>query len=105
MSCAVILVFNSSDTLGMDDLQKVRVATWVVRVDWHNVGLALGLPVDTLEVIKNEQRENCDKCYTQALQVWLRGANPRPSWNALCSALKSPTVGYELLAKELSKEH
>ena len=101
----LLFLFNSSDTLSIDDLQRVRVATWKVRVDWHNVGLALGLSADTLKVIEIKYRDDCDKCYTEALQAWLRGANPRPSWNALCNALKSTTVGYELLAKKLSKEH
>ncbi len=33
-------------------LREVRTAMWGARAEWYNLGLALGLPMETLEVIK-----------------------------------------------------
>ena len=91
--------------LGISDLHSVQVAAWEVRGKWYSCGLALGLPCDTLDAIKETNRGVCDICYTETLKEWLKSAHPPPTWCALCSALKSPSVGYVELAEKLSKQY
>ena len=91
----------SSDDLSVDDLQQVQETTWDARAKWYNCGLALGLPAGTLNAFKETHRGDCDNCYRETLIEWLKGANPQPSWSALCKALKSPTVGHEELAESM----
>ena len=75
-----------------------------VCVKWYDCGLALGVLPHTLDAIKVNQRDDCDDCYRETLKEWLKGANPLPTWSALCKALKSPAVRYEALAEKLSKQ-
>ena len=80
--------------LGTKDLHRVQTATWAVRAMWYNCGLALGVSSGTLDAINRSKHGDCGDCYTETLKEWLKGADPPPSWSALCIALESPSVGY-----------
>ena len=91
--------------LSIDDLHQVKEAAWEVRAKWYDFGLALGVPCDTLDAVKKSNQGDCDDCFRESLKEWLKGAEPPPTWSALCNALKSPSLGYGELANELSKRH
>ena len=90
--------------LDTNDLHRVQSMTWEARSQWFNVGLGLGLSVNTLEAVRRTNQGDCDVCYTKTLVEWLRWNDPRPTWSTLAEALKSPTVDLGHLAEKLPKQ-
>ena len=86
--------------MSIEDLQRVRTAIWDARAKWYDIGLALCLSADTLDAVRETQRGDCAKCYTEMLADWLRGVNPLPTWDTLSKALT--LSGYGHLAEQLA---
>ena len=84
--------------LNLNDLRKVLRATWEGRTKWNYIGLELDIDQETLDTIKGNN-DNIDDRFRAMLTTWLKMVNPRPTWEALAEALRSPTVGYEHLAE------
>ena len=80
------------------DLKEVQQTVWKARKKWYNIGLELNIDPDTLDVVEENCRADCEKCFTAMLKIWLKPASPKPTWTALAKALQSPTVGYSNLA-------
>ena len=85
------------------NLSKVQntPAIWEARTQWYNIGLGLALSVGSLDAIKLNNQGQCDPCLREMLSEWLKRRHPRPTWDALAEALRSPSVGYSHLAEEL----
>ena len=85
------------------DLSKVQNthAVWEARAQWYNIGLGLALSAGSLDAIKLNNQGQCDPCLREMLSEWLKRRHPRPTWDALAEALRSPSVGYSHLAEEL----
>ena len=88
----------------MNDLKAIRTAIWDARSDWQDIGIELGLKVTDLEAIDETNRGNVDKCFSKMLTLWLKRANPPPTWSAMVEALKEPAVGFEDLAEEVESK-
>ena len=71
---------------------------------WYDLGLQLELEEGTLETIKLDNNENAQHCLRKVLSTWLK-IDPRPSWQTLCGALRSRTVGAEKLAGDLEAKY
>ena len=71
---------------------------------WYDLGLQLKLTEGTLETIKSDNHENAQYCLRKVLSTWLK-IDPRPSWQTLCAALCSRTVGAEKLASDLEAKY
>ena len=71
---------------------------------WYDLGLQLKLTEGTLETIKSDNHENAQHCLRKVLSTWLK-IDPRPSWQTLCAALRSRTVGAEKLASDLEAKY
>ena len=84
--------------LFVNDLCHVHVAVHSARTSWYNIGLQLGVPVDTLDSIGQEKGDSGDYLRNM-LKKWLKRGGA--TWKALSDALKSPTVGEHQLAKKL----
>jgi hypothetical protein len=84
--------------LCIKDLYEVQTAAWDARTKWYNIGLALKIDPGTLDVIEGNNKD-IDKQFRAMLTTWLKMVDPRPTWEALAEALRSPTVGYEHLAE------
>ena len=84
--------------LTVSDLFSVHEAVHLARSSWYNIGLQLGVPVDTLDSIERERGDDGDHL-RNAMKWWLKRGTP--TWGALSHALKSPTVGECQLAKKL----
>ena len=82
----------------MDDLYHVHEAVYRARIRWYNIGLQLGVPVDTLDSIGQEKGDGGDHL-CNVLKWWLKRGGA--TWGALSDALKSPTVEEHQLAKTL----
>ena len=83
--------------LSTKDLRKVQRAAWDARAKWYNVGLELDIDPGTLDTIKRDN-DNSDDRFRAMLMTWLKMVEPKPTWEALAEALRSPTVGCGHLA-------
>ena len=85
-------------------MRTVLDAVWNARQRWFDIGLELDLSVSDLNAIKISNDNNIYKCFHKMLIVWLRRGDPPPTWSALVGTLRSPTVGYEELAKRVESD-
>ena len=67
---------------------------------WYDLGLQLEVEEGTLKTIKSDNPGNSQDCLREMLSTWLK-IDPRPTWHALCAALRSRTVGAETLASDV----
>ena len=77
---------------------------WEARAQWFNLGLELGINLDSLEAIEVANGQNLDRCFRAMLTKWLR-EHERPTWRALAEALRSPSVGQSNLAEEILRQN
>ena len=96
--------FDSSDHLGIRDLNDVRSKWWEARNKWFDIGLELNLAVGDLEALQQKHRDDVAKCFTDMLKIWLR-TNLRPTQSQLSAALRQGTVGFNRLAEDLEGEN
>ena len=89
------------EILTVSDLAKVQDKIWEARTKWYQVGLLLGVSVDTLDVIQYNHPTNCDQCITDMIKEWLRASDLQRTWEVLAKALESPQVGHSNLAKQI----
>ena len=71
---------------------------------WYDLGLQLELEEGTLENIKSDNPESAQHCLREMLSTWLKNER-RPTWQTLCAALRSRTVGAEKLASDLEAKY
>ena len=84
--------------LTIKDLRLVQRTTWEGRTKWYNIGLELDIDPETLNTIK-VNNDDIDDRFRAMLMTWLKMSDPRPTWETLAEALRSPTTGYEHLAE------
>ena len=101
---STVLPSSSGGTYACDSaarklsIKEVQRAAWDARSKWYNIGLELNIDQGTLDVIEGDGKST-DKQFRAMLTTWLKMVDPRPTWEALAEALRSPTVGYEHLAE------
>ena len=86
--------------LSITDLGTVQRKTWEARAKWYNIGLELDIDPGTLDTIIGNN-DDIDNRFRVMLVTWLKMVNPKPTWEALAEALRSPTVGCEHLAEQV----
>ena len=86
---------------GIDDLAEINMALKKVN-DWLHLGLQLGLLHPTLKRIKEEQREDIDKCKTEMLVAWLQQKDN--VFGPCCADLKAAleNIGQKQVASEIN---
>ena len=70
-----------------------------------NIGIELGIIKTDLDPIKVTEGGNPGNCLREMLALWLKQVHPPPTWSALITALKQPTIGLQQLAKEIEKKY
>ena len=86
------------------NLKTVRAAVWEARTQWMNIGIELDILKTDLDAIKaTVQGGNPGDCLTEMLTLWLKQVDPPPTWSALVTALKQPTVGLQQIAEKIEK--
>ena len=76
-----------------------------VYTNWFNIGLELGIPYHKLECVK-QMYINPSELMREMLARWFKTAiDPRPSWEAVVSALRSPSVDAQHLAEQLESKY
>ena len=92
-----------------DDLYEVNSEVVSVAARWKNLGLALRLDPDRLDVIEGENRRMED-CLTEVLSLWLKKMYDYervgdPSWQLLARAVGDPVGGNNpALAEKIAKK-
>ena len=85
-------------------LATVRDALFDVRSKWEDIGIELLSKNDT-DAIKKEKVNDVGGCLTEMLSVYLKRANPEPSWKSIIAALKAKAVGESQLAEDLEQRY
>ena len=81
----------------MNDLPEVFTSVFDARAKWQDLGLVLKIDAASLDAIEMDNPRNVQGCLRCLLKIWLRRAQPKPSWEALAEALRSPLVDEEHL--------
>ena len=66
-----------------------------------DIGIELNIVKTDLDAIKVAEGGNPKNCLTEMLTLWLKRVDPPPTWSALVTALKRPTIGFQQLAEEI----
>ena len=91
--------------LTVDHLGVVREELFKARAKWYDIGLALKVPVNTLDSIKLDvQFGNHSDKLRETLKIWLKTAT-EPSWQDVVGVLKSPVVGEPKLASDIEAKY
>ena len=85
--------------LTVDDFADVQSALWRAKHKWFNIGVRLGLRVDTLQAIDREKEHLEDKL-TEMILRWLN-LGQQCTWKALREALEHHTVDLPELARKI----
>ena len=81
----------------------MRQSGWKARTDWMDIGIELNIIKTDLDAIEVAKGGNPKHCLTEMITLWLKQVNPPPTWSALVTALKQPTIEYQQLAEEIEK--
>ena len=89
-----VVAGSSIDISDLDDVLCLLTAFGFSKKKWHELGLRLGLLMNTLDEIEANHPNDVSRCLTGCLDKWLRRAdnvNSRggATWNSLSDALKS----------------
>ena len=84
-------------------LGVVREELFKARTKWYDIGLALKVPVTTLDCINSQFGNHSDKL-RETLKVWLKTAT-EPSWQDVVGVLKRPVVGEPKLASDIEAKY
>ena len=74
---------------------------------WRNLGLKLGLSINTLDIIESDHTSDIERCLDECLSRWLRRVDSvdergGATWDSLSTALRS--MKEIAVADELDKE-
>ena len=70
---------------------------------WEPIGIHLDLPSATLSTIAAEHQSDPHKCLIKMLNIWLKVANPHPTWSAIIEAVEF--IGEKQLSRELQQKY
>ena len=73
------------------------------KAKWRIFGGALGISPSDLEALDQESGDTCTK-FQKVILKWLRGENDH-TWNTLCEALATNSVGLKALATRIRKKY
>ena len=98
-------VFNSNNVhtiaLKRPELSELMEHVCVdAGVKWHAIGLQLGIPNGTLQMIDSDGRGRVKQCCREMFDEWLR-ENPNATWRRLIEVLCTASVGKNVLAMQL----
>ena len=95
---------TSDGSLSIFQLQTILTTLWDVRPKWDHLGLQLQLDPATIEVVKQQNHYQVDRCFMEMLGRWLnREGRSSPTLESLVEALRSPPMGHPHLAEKLKQ--
>ena len=87
------------------DLMTVYKEVQDARSQWYFFGLALEIDSDNLDSVESLCRGDVKKSLLEVLKIFLKRAEPKPTWQQLADALDSPGVDCGATAEQLRKTH
>ena len=87
----------------MDQLLKVQMEIYDARPQWEQLGLALKIPVSSLDTIKEDHKGTSTR-FQKMLQEWLQSGDKK-TWQVLAEALGQDVVGRPDLKKKILDKH
>lgn len=84
-----------------ENLPELANLLWRVEARWDQLGLQLGIPPATLNVIKCDHHTTQER-FTEMLSVWLNGSH-RPVKEVLVAALRSNILQENRLADRVEE--
>ncbi len=87
---------NLDEKLSVDNLSDVLDRSTDAHTKWYEVGVALRIPVGTLDGFDKPPMIN----FIKVTDTWLR-TDPNPTWRALAYALSNKLVGRPDLGKKI----
>ena len=88
----------------MGDLGTLVTELYEARTKWYFVGLELKVPVNVLDTIESESNDEA-KMFLRVLKTALERVEPLLTWKAVVEALRSRTVGLEVLAETIEAKY
>ena len=86
-------------------LRVLLIELHSVRANWYNIGLELGIPYTTLDCFKQNDRDQ-SVLLREVMKHWLKTVvDPRPTWETVATALRSPLVNEKDVAKQLESKY
>ena len=76
-------------TPSLKDLQQCFTPQYAVQ--WRVIGIQLGLPNATLDIIEHDNRDKARECCNVMLNKWLQ-VDTTASWEKLFTVIESPAV-------------
>ena len=92
-------------SLSVNDLKVLFPALYPARTKWYDIGLLLDVPVDTLDTIKSENKDDLGACLREMLHYALKSGDRKLTWKRVVDALKNDIVGDAELADSLSRNY
>ena len=96
---------NAGPHLTILDLPLVNDEIRSARAKWYYLCLTLQLDPDELDSIDKTCRGNPGDCLMEALKIFLKKSQPKPTWKMIVDALKSPGVGFGMLAEQIQEKY
>lgn len=94
----------TDDILSINDLSKVRMELVEVQTKWYDIGLDLGLPVNTLDTIQQECQDTTE-CLRRMLFEWLKTPTLQHSWKNLIDVLQNKVINEGALAASIAQKY
>ena len=91
--------------LSVKDLKVLLPELFPARKKWYDTGLLLEVPVDTLDAIQSENKDDLGACLREMLHFALKNLCPELTWKTITDTLKNVVVGEGQLADTLLQKH
>ena len=73
----------------MKDLNRYVIRRY--SIDWYDIGMELGLETDVLNIIENDNSQQCVICFRKTLDKWLKLNVTDATWKTLEVAITNVT--------------
>ena len=91
--------------LSIKDLKVLLPELYPARKKWYDIGLLLDVPVETLDAIQSENRDDLGACLREMLHFALKSRSPGLTWKMVTDTLNSVVVGEGQLGDTLVKKY
>lgn len=95
ISVLVYTIATCTELLGHHNMREVLDYFWIYRARWKLIGIQLGIDTSTLDVIEKDNHDSEDRL-VKLISRWLHGNKPKPTRNAMASAVQSQQVAGEV---------
>ena len=96
---------STSLALAVNDLKVLYTELHPVKTKWYDIGLILDVPVEALETIRTQNRDDLGACLREMLLCALKSTAVELTWKGITDALRNVVIGEEYLADTLSNKY